>query len=153
MNEQEQIAEGGWGVDPTFLLLVLRSDHAPSEAFVLTSTTHTRAVKTAPPVARDPSQRHPVTRTHTHLDVPVGQQQIHDYVGGEQLHAVQSFLDAAQLLAERSAAEALPRRTDLVPDGLLEVLAVGTERDRKTQSEMMMLLFLLLCLFGQPAWR
>lgn len=63
------------------------------------------------------------TDTGPHLDVPVGQQQVDDDVGGEQLHAVQPLLDAAQLVAQLLAAETLPRLADLVPDGLPEVLA------------------------------
>lgn len=62
----------------------------------------------------------------THLNVPVGQQQVDDYVGGEQLNAVQPCLDVAQLLAQLLAAEALPCLADLMPDRLPEVLAVGT---------------------------
>lgn len=63
------------------------------------------------------------TDTGPHLDVPVGQQQVDDDVGREQLHAVQPLLDATQLVAQPLAAETLARLSDLVPDGLPEVLA------------------------------
>lgn len=36
-----------------------------------------------------------IAHMNTHLDVPVGQQQVNDDVRGEQLHAVEAFLDAA----------------------------------------------------------
>lgn len=51
-----------------------------------------------------------------HLDVPVGQQQVNDDIGGEQLHAVQAFLDASQFLAQVLAAETLPCHANLLPD-------------------------------------
>lgn len=57
-----------------------------------------------------------------HLDVPVGEQQVDDDIGGEQLHAVQPLLDAAQLIAQLLAGKTLPCLADLVPDGLPEVL-------------------------------
>lgn len=61
---------------------------------------------------------------NTHLNISVGQQQIQDYIRSEQIHAVQAFLDAAQLLTQGFATEALPRQPDLLPDRLPEVLAV-----------------------------
>lgn len=60
---------------------------------------------------------------HTHLDVPEGQQQVNDNIRGEQLHAVQAFLDAPQFHAQVLAAETLPCHANLLPDGLPEVLA------------------------------
>lgn len=68
-----------------------------------------------------------------HLDIPVGEQQVDDNVGGEQLHAVQPLLDVAQLVAEVLAAKTLPRFADLVPDGLPEVLAAQVH-NRSRQS-------------------
>lgn len=62
---------------------------------------------------------------NTHLNVPVGQQQVNDYIGGEQLDTVEAFLDAAQFFAQVLAAEPLPRHANLMPDRLPEVLAVS----------------------------
>lgn len=56
------------------------------------------------------------SQINTHLNVPVGQQQVHDYIRGEQLHSVQTLLDAAQLLAQVFAAETLPSHPDLMSD-------------------------------------
>lgn len=69
---------------------------------------------------------------HTHLDVPEGQEQVNDNIRGEQVHAVQAFLDTSQFLAQVLAAETLPRPADLLPDGLPEVLATADNRRVKT---------------------
>ena len=61
---------------------------------------------------------------HTHLDVPVGEQQVDDDVGAQELHGVQPLLDAAQLLTQGLASEALSGQTDLPLDRLPEVLTV-----------------------------
>lgn len=60
-----------------------------------------------------------------HLNVPVRQQQVDDDIGGEQLHAVQAFLDASQFLTQVLPAETLPGHSDLLPDGLPEVLTTA----------------------------
>lgn len=56
------------------------------------------------------------SQKNTHLNVPVGQQQVHDYIRGEQLHTVEALLDAAQLLAQVFTAETLPGHPDLMSD-------------------------------------
>lgn len=66
--------------------------------------------------------------SHTHLNVPVGQQQVHHYIRGEQLYTVQAFLDATQLVTQLFTAEPLPCHSNLMPDGLPEVLTVSIEK-------------------------
>lgn len=63
----------------------------------------------------------PASSSPAHLHVPVGEQQVHDDVGAQQLHAVQSPLQASQLLPQLLPAEPLPRPPDVLPNGLPEV--------------------------------
>lgn len=63
----------------------------------------------------------------TNPNVPVGQQQVDDYIRGERVHAVEAFLDAPELLTQVLAAETLPCHTNLMHDRLPEVLAVITK--------------------------
>lgn len=70
---------------------------------------------------------------NTHRNVPVRQQQVHDYVRSEKLYTVQAFLDVAQLLTQGLPTEPLPRHTNLMPDGLPEVLTVNTRRNQRIQ--------------------
>lgn len=87
------------------------------------------------PYTYNTSFTHSYTHTHTsyilhsctHLNIPVGQQQVHNYIRGEQLYTVQAVLDATQLLTQGFPAEPLPCHLNLMPGGLPEVLAVSTK--------------------------
>ena len=63
----------------------------------------------------------PASPSPAHLHIPVGEQQVHDDVGAQQLHTVQSPLQASQLLPQLWPAEPLPRPPDVLPNGLPEV--------------------------------
>jgi hypothetical protein len=56
-----------------------------------------------------------------HLHITVGQKQVHDDIWGEQLHAVQSPLQASQLLSQPLPTEPLPSLPDVLPNGLPKI--------------------------------
>lgn len=70
----------------------------------------------------------PASSSPAHLHIPVGEQQVHDDVGAQQLHAVQSPLQASQLLPQLLPAEPLPRPPDVLPNGLPEVATNAQSR-------------------------
>lgn len=52
----------------------------------------------------------------THLNIPVGQQQVQDDIRSEQIYTVQTLLDPTQLFTQGGAAEPLPCNPNLMPD-------------------------------------
>lgn len=60
---------------------------------------------------------------NVHLDVAVRQQQVDDDVDRKALHVVQPLLDAAQLGSQLHAGVQLSSLSDLVQNGLAEILA------------------------------
>lgn len=67
-------------------------------------------------------------RLSAHLHVSVGKQQVHDDVRAQQLHAVQSPLQASQLLPQLLPAEPLPGLPDVLPNGLPEIATDAQSR-------------------------
>lgn len=64
-----------------------------------------------------------VSRVATHLDIAIGQQQIHDDVRAQQLYTVQPPLQASQLLPQLLPTEPLPSLPDILTNGLSEIAA------------------------------
>lgn len=74
-----------------------------------------------------------------YLDVSVRQQQVDDDIHRKALHVVQPLLNSAQFRRQLHAGVELPSFTDLVQNGLAEILAAGQKNKCIQMSEMICL--------------
>lgn len=63
----------------------------------------------------------PASLGTTHLHITIGEQQVHDDIQAQQLHAVQSPLQAGQLLPQLLPTKPLPCLSDVLPNGLPKI--------------------------------